>query len=257
MKIYSEPGQDTTVKMYLPRLMPAEAPAEIPAQPGAIPGGSKAEVILVVEDKADVRESTVGMLEELGCAVLEAGDGAPTLRLLADHPEIRLLFTVGLPGGINGRQLAKQARAMRPDIKVPYTTGYACNAIVHNGILDPASSSRSSRSLCRAGRQDPHHAPASYPAIQLRPYDDALHLGQKRRPARGPGIALKRHHCQSQLPHPLAFCASFTPAHIIAIDKLLCRGGKYGGSRVIAGGAGTGPSHCVGQEVGTSGPLTQ
>ena len=138
IKVYSEPGQGTTVKMYLPRLASAEASAEIPAQSGAIPSGSKAELILVVEDEDDVRASTVGMLEELGYGVLKAADGPAALRLLADHPQTRLLFTdVGLPGGLNGRQLADTAREMRPDLRVLYTTGYARNAIVHHGTLDP------------------------------------------------------------------------------------------------------------------------
>ena len=95
-------------------------------------------MILVVEDEPDVRDSTAGMIEELGYAVLTAADGHAALRLLADHPEIRLLFTdVGLPGGFNGRQLADAAREARPGLLVLYTTGYARNAIVHNGMLDP------------------------------------------------------------------------------------------------------------------------
>jgi signal transduction histidine kinase len=137
VKIYSEPGQGTTVKMYLPRLVSAETAPEISMQPDPTLGGNKAEVILVVEDEADVRYSTVGMLEELGYTVLQAEDGATALGLLGGHPEIRLLFTdVGLPGGINGRQLVERVRVIRPEIKVLYTTGYARNAIVHNGTLD-------------------------------------------------------------------------------------------------------------------------
>jgi CheY-like chemotaxis protein len=127
-----------TGKMYLPRLVSAEASAEFSARPGATPSGSKAERILVVEDENDVRASTVGMFEELSYGVLKAADGPAALRLLADHPQIRLLFTdVGLPDGLNGRQLADTAREMRPDLRVLYTTGYARNAIVHNGTLDP------------------------------------------------------------------------------------------------------------------------
>jgi CheY-like chemotaxis protein len=124
--------------MYLPRLALAGATAAIVGQSDAAPGGTKAEVILVVEDEPDVRLSTVGMLEELGYTVVEAADGASALQLLADRPEIRLLFTdVGLPGGMNGRQLAEKARETRPDLKVLYTTGYARNAIIHHGRLDP------------------------------------------------------------------------------------------------------------------------
>lgn len=77
------------------------------------------------------------MLEELGYSVLKAAEGHTALRLLADHPEIRHLFTdVGLPSGLNGRQLADAARETRPDLLVLYTTGYARNAIVHHDTLD-------------------------------------------------------------------------------------------------------------------------
>jgi signal transduction histidine kinase/FixJ family two-component response regulator len=139
IKAYSEPGQGTTVRMYLLRLPFTEIAGEIVSHTTDAPNRtSKAEMILVVEDEPDVRDSTSGMLEELGYSVLTAADGHAALRLLADHPEIRLLFTdVGLPGGLNGRQLADAARQARPGLLVLYTTGYARNAIVHNGMLDP------------------------------------------------------------------------------------------------------------------------
>jgi CheY-like chemotaxis protein len=78
------------------------------------------------------------MLRELGYAILAAEDGQAALRVLKTRDDIRLLFTdVGLPGGLNGRQLADEAKRRRPDIKVLFTTGYARNAIVHQGRLDP------------------------------------------------------------------------------------------------------------------------
>jgi CheY-like chemotaxis protein len=78
------------------------------------------------------------MVSDLGYTVLSAGDGASALRLLDSHREVNLLFTdVGLPGGMNGRQLAEQALRRQPSLKVLYTTGYARNAIVHQGRLDP------------------------------------------------------------------------------------------------------------------------
>jgi CheY-like chemotaxis protein len=78
------------------------------------------------------------MLKELGYAVLEAADGTEALRVLDAHPDVRLLFTdVGLPGGLNGRQLADEARRRRPELDVLFTTAYARNAIVHHGRLDP------------------------------------------------------------------------------------------------------------------------
>jgi PAS domain S-box-containing protein len=137
-KIYSEPGAGSTVKLYLPRLA-ASVDAE-PASAGAetlSPTRGK-EAILVVEDEEDVRALVADMLRELGYDVLEAGDGQAALGLLYKRPDIRLLFTdVGLPGGIDGRQLAERARVNRPDLIILYTSGYARNAIVHQDRLDP------------------------------------------------------------------------------------------------------------------------
>ncbi len=138
VKIYSEPGQGTTVKIYLPRLHSDEAadPSDDPSMHA--PKGSANHTILVVEDEDDVRAYTSGIVSELGYRVLEAPNGAAALQVLERHPEIALLFTdVGLPGGMNGRQLADAARKARPDLKVLFTTGYARNAIVHDGRLDP------------------------------------------------------------------------------------------------------------------------
>ncbi len=137
VKIYSEAGQGTTVKIYLPRFHSAEDRAE-PEVVAKAPGAAHAETILVVEDDADVRSHTTGILRELGYAVVEAPEGRTALKALEQHPEISLLFTdVGLPGGMNGRQLAEAARRARSDLKVLFTTGYARNAIVHDGRLDP------------------------------------------------------------------------------------------------------------------------
>jgi CheY-like chemotaxis protein len=85
-----------------------------------------------------VRDYTIEMVGDLGYSVLSAPDGASALRLVDSNREIALLFTdVGLPGGMNGRQLSEQALRRRPRLKVLYTTGYARNAIVHQGRLDP------------------------------------------------------------------------------------------------------------------------
>ena len=137
VKIYSEVGAGTTIRIYLPRLVSADILNEIQAVPASAVRG-EGETILVVEDQADVREFAVEMLLELGYRVLDAPDGATALRQLDAEPGISLLFTdVGLPGGMNGRQLADEARRRRPDLKVLFTSGYARNAIVHHGRLDP------------------------------------------------------------------------------------------------------------------------
>jgi PAS domain S-box-containing protein len=138
VKIYSEPGEGTTVKIYLPRLIAAEPERESAAGPPLVESAPKSELILIVEDDDDVRAYGISLLQEMGYRVLAAADGATALRLIASEPEIRLLFSdVALPGGINGRQVADAAVQLRPDMKVLFTTGYARNAIVHQGRLDP------------------------------------------------------------------------------------------------------------------------
>ena len=103
-----------------------------------MPGGTHQETILVVEDDEEVRAHSAESLRELGYRVLEAADGQAALRLLQRAGELHLLFTdVVLPGGMTGAQVASEARALRPDLRVLFTTGYARNAIVHHGRLDP------------------------------------------------------------------------------------------------------------------------
>jgi CheY-like chemotaxis protein len=138
VKIYSEPGQGTTVKLYLPRLTGAGAAPTGPAPEEFVARSSHGELVLLVEDDEDVRANSAAMLQELGYEVIQAGDGITALRELDRRTDVRLLFTdVGLPGPLNGRQLAEAALRVRPDLKALYTTGYARNAIVHNGRLDP------------------------------------------------------------------------------------------------------------------------
>lgn len=136
IKLYSEVKQGTTVKIYMPRhvgeVVPADSEVAI-----VTPRGQPGETILVVEDDDDVRIYSTESLRELGFSVLEAHDGPSALKLLEHHPEVNLLFTdVGLPG-INGRQLVDEVHRRRPRLKVLFTTGYARNAIVHQGRLDP------------------------------------------------------------------------------------------------------------------------
>jgi PAS domain S-box-containing protein len=136
VKIYSELGEGTTIKLYLPRAHAASGEVDVDiAQPVA---GSKDETILVVEDDPDVRAYSHETLAELGYTVIAAENGAAALRLLETNPQVQVLFSdIGLPGGMNGRELSERARKLRPDLKVLFTTGYARNAIVHDGRMDP------------------------------------------------------------------------------------------------------------------------
>ena len=134
VRIYSESGEGTTVKLYLPRYFGSIE--ETTPSSGALLKADPHETVLVVEDEEKVRQLSMSLFQELGYRVLEAPDGATALALLERHPEIDLLFTdVGLPR-MNGRQLAEEARRRSPDLKVLFTTGYAKNAIVHHGRLD-------------------------------------------------------------------------------------------------------------------------
>ena len=138
VKIYSEPGEGTTVKLYLPRLATAPGQGESAEIGPVAPMARRGETILVVEDDDDVRAHSVDILRELGYRVIAAPDGPSALRILESEPEIRLIFTdIGLPGGLNGRHLAEEARRRYPALRVLYTTAYARNAILHQGRLEP------------------------------------------------------------------------------------------------------------------------
>jgi PAS domain S-box-containing protein len=137
VRIYSEPGEGTTVKLYLPRLTLDQPTAEEERRDleGPIHGGM--ETILVVEDHEDLRSYSTGVLRELGYRVLEAANGRSALEVLQAATDVDLLFTdVVLPEGMDGRRLADEVQRRRPGIRVLFTTGYTPNAIVHNGRLD-------------------------------------------------------------------------------------------------------------------------
>jgi PAS domain S-box-containing protein len=137
--IRSALGHGTTVELYLPRLPAAAATPVEAAIVEPLPDIRTGEIILLVEDDEDVRAYSVIALETLGYAVHAARNAQEALHLLAALPRVDLLFTdVGLPGGTNGRELAEAAAAMRPGLPVLFTTGYASNAIVHDGTVDPA-----------------------------------------------------------------------------------------------------------------------
>jgi PAS domain S-box-containing protein len=136
VKIYSERGQGTTVKIYLPRLLSGDPTVEAVPEKVEIPLGDLREVVLVVEDEPGVRRFSVEALRELGYRVLEADGAAAALRLIDQHPEIALMFTDVVMPDVNGRKLTDEAHRRRPGLKVLYTTGYTRNAVVHNGVLD-------------------------------------------------------------------------------------------------------------------------
>ncbi|ANY85344.1 histidine kinase (plasmid) [Microvirga ossetica] len=135
IKIYSEVGQGTTVKIYLPRVHEQEDMlTDLRTAP--VRGGS--ETILVVEDDDDVRETAVALLSDLGYRVLKARDAASALTVIESGIEIDLLFTdVVMPGPLRSPELARKAKARLPNIAVLFTSGYTENAIVHGGRLDP------------------------------------------------------------------------------------------------------------------------
>ena len=136
VRIYSEVGQGTMVCIYLPRHLgeDGDEPAPEAATPAHAAGG---QTVLVIDDEPTIRMLIVDALGELGYACLEAADGASGLRLLEQSRGIDLLITdVGLPGGLNGRQVADAARALRPDLKVLFITGYAENAVLNHGHVE-------------------------------------------------------------------------------------------------------------------------
>ena len=136
-RIFSEPGHGATVRLYLPRHH------GVADQPIAVPKYSntnraqQGEAVLVVDDEPTIRMLVTEALNELGYDALEAGDGAAGLQILRSDLRIDLLVTdVGLPGGMNGRQLADAARALRPGLKTLFITGYADKAAVGGGTLE-------------------------------------------------------------------------------------------------------------------------
>jgi len=135
IRIYSEEGHGTTVKLYLPQA--AGVADALPAQAGICELERGDETILIVEDDALVREYVVTQISRLGYDTLAANNAAEALAIINGPERIDLLFTdVIMPGGMNGRQLAIEAQTRRPGLKLLYTSGYTENAIVHHGRLD-------------------------------------------------------------------------------------------------------------------------
>ena len=139
IKIYSEPDEGTSIKIYLPRARMDASEARIDAPKASVAAPREGAVILVVEDDEHVRDVTVAMLRDLGYVVAHASRPSEALEKLSTLGRIDLLFTDVVMPEMNGRHLADKAVAMRLGLKVIFATGYTQNAIVHNGILDPGT----------------------------------------------------------------------------------------------------------------------
>jgi signal transduction histidine kinase/ActR/RegA family two-component response regulator len=136
LKIYSEPGQGTTVKIYLPRLFAAEHYAEPPRLPATASSGDRSKVLLV-EDDDRVRAFAEEALRDLGYEVVAAENATEALARFSREPDVDLLLTDVVMPDTNGRELAEQMLKLRPGLPVLYMTGFTRNAVVHNGMLDP------------------------------------------------------------------------------------------------------------------------
>jgi PAS domain S-box-containing protein len=138
VRIYSEPNQGTMVCLYLPRHIGEAEAAEDLHDAGAAPRSEQGETVLVIDDEPTVRMLAAEVLSDLGYTSVEAEDGPQGLKILNSRRRVDLLITdVGLPGGMNGRQVADAARVARPGLKVLFITGYAENAVLSHGHLDP------------------------------------------------------------------------------------------------------------------------
>jgi CheY-like chemotaxis protein len=136
LKIYSEPDQGTTVKIYLPRLFAAEQP-DVPTKAPATPAPSDRRKVLLVEDDERVRAFAEEALRDLGYDVVSADSAGEALAQVARQPDVDLLLTDVVMPNTNGRELAEQVLKLKPGLPVLYMTGFTRNAVVHNGLLDP------------------------------------------------------------------------------------------------------------------------
>ena len=137
VRIYSEVGQGTNVCLYLPRHVGNLLAPEVARDLSDAPRAEIGESVLVFDDEPTVRMLVAEVLGELGYAAIEAADGAAGIKVLQSKARVDLLITdVGLPGGLNGRQMADQARVSRPELKVLFITGFAENAVLNHGHLE-------------------------------------------------------------------------------------------------------------------------
>lgn len=138
VRIYSEINQCTTVSIYLPRHYGDSVNEVVEPEIAALQRSEQLATVLVVDDEPTVRMLLIEVLNDLGYAWIEAEDSAGGLNILQSNARVDLLISdVGLPGGMNGRQMADAACISRPNLKVLFITGYAANAVLNNGHLRP------------------------------------------------------------------------------------------------------------------------
>jgi len=138
VRIYSEVGKGTTVRVYLPRHNGPAAEEAQTAESRPNQPQQRGQTVLVVDDEPAVRMLITETLSDLGFAAIEASDARSALKVLNGDMRIHLVITdVGLPGGMNGREMVEAARSKRPDLKVLFITGYAENAALNSGHLQP------------------------------------------------------------------------------------------------------------------------
>jgi hypothetical protein len=138
VRIETEPGQGTTITLALPRWTGSDATEDAPVAETVVEEPGQGETVLVIDDEDTVRMLVVEVLEDAGYVALQAADGPAGLAILNSDTRIDLLISdVGLPGGMNGRQVADAARTARPGLKVLFITGYAENAVVAGDTLEP------------------------------------------------------------------------------------------------------------------------
>ena len=141
VRIYSEVGLGATVRLYLPCHLGASEVIEGPPELAQVAHATQGETVLVVDDEPLVRMLVTDVLREQGYIVIEAHDGPSGLKILESVLRVDLLITdIGLPGGLNGRRVADKARALRPELKVLYISGFAENAAIKHGHADAATS---------------------------------------------------------------------------------------------------------------------
>jgi CheY-like chemotaxis protein len=141
VRIYSEIGKGTMVCIYLPRHRGPSDHDEVMPEPDRLRMAEAGETVLVVDDEPTVRMLVTDVLGDLGYTAIEAVDGRGGLKVLQSDVRIDLLVTdIGLPGGLNGRQMVDAARVNRPDLRVLFITGFAENALLNNGQLEPGMS---------------------------------------------------------------------------------------------------------------------